>query len=86
MSEDKPDVFERADMLIKALAMGPGFRPVDYAGAYGSLSGKIKYLAIASRLPAEDLQKLIQRVALEEQELSDQLSAQHAANMEALKP
>lgn len=64
------------------------FKPIDYALAYGELSGKIQWLAIRAKFahPTKgiDLKTDVEGVALEERQIRERIDALHAANMEAL--
>lgn len=84
MSEDNPDVFERADNLIKKLATGePRFEPVNYAEAWGRLSGIIQHIALRASFNHIDHRADILRASLEERELRERIEAQQKANLES---
>lgn len=84
MSEEKPDVFEWTDDLIKKGATGdPRFRPINYAEAYGRLSGMIQHLAIRASFNHIDHRSDILRVSREERELRELIEAQQKANLES---
>lgn len=72
--------------------MTPEYKPLDYALAYGRLSGLIQFLAVRAKFakrpedPGEiDLKAEIERAALEERKIAAEMDAQLRANMETLK-
>lgn len=84
MSEEKPDVFEWADEKIKKYVVGePRFKPINYAEAYGRLSGMIQHLAIRASFNHIDHRADILRASLEERQLRERIEAQQKANLES---